>query len=139
MPTYQLKCSNGHIFDRYLKLKNYNDPQVCDCGAPALRQIVAPMIAPRFEEYESPIDGRPITSKRKRLDDLARHNCVPYEKNLIEENNKKLRDEELKLEKAIDQTVDMEIAKMPAKKREHLESELSHGLTLDYYRGEYGN
>ena len=51
----------------------------------------------------------------------------------------KLWIKELKLEKAIDQTVDMEIAKMPAKKREHLEAELSHGLTLDYYRGEYGN
>lgn len=32
-----------------------------------------------IEPYESPIDGRVITSRAKRKDDLARHNCRPWE------------------------------------------------------------
>lgn len=46
------------------------------------RGIVMPMVLSDIPEYRSPIDGRPITSRSARRDDLARNNCVEYEPSL---------------------------------------------------------
>jgi len=134
MPTYLLKCENGHQFDRFLKLANYNDPQICECGSPAKRQITAPMIAPMFEDYESPIDGTPITSKAKRANDLAKSNCVPYEEGMSANATSKWKQGEAKLEKAFDKTIDEEISKMSAKQQDALDSELRSGADIEYKR-----
>ena len=54
-------------------------------GAPMLtaaersRPIAVPYIISDIPEYRSPIDGRPITTRSERRDDLARNNCVEYE------------------------------------------------------------
>lgn len=39
-------------------------------------QICMPTIQSDIPEYRSPIDGRPITSRSHRREDLARNNCV---------------------------------------------------------------
>lgn len=135
MPTYEYLCQKGHKFDRYLRLADYDIPQNCECGEKAKRLISAPMIAPMFEDYQSPIDGKPITSKKARINDMARNGCVPYEPSMVEDNNKKLTNEENKLEKQMDDTVDWEISQMPSRKKELLDQELKSGADLDYYRG----
>lgn len=134
MPTYLLKCSNEHTFDRYIKLKDLDQIQYCECGAIAKRQICAPMIAPMFEDYQSPIDGKPITSKRKRLDDLARNDCIPYEEGMLQDHNKRVSREEKELDKRVDETVDSTIENMKPKERENLFKELSHGADLNFTR-----
>ena len=40
-------------------------------------QLIKPM-----PDYQSPIDGRPITSRTARKEDLKRNGCVPYEPSL---------------------------------------------------------
>lgn len=134
MPIYLFECANGHRFDRFLKLKDYNSEQTCECGEKAKRQITPTMIAPMFQDYQSPIDGRPITSKKKRQDDMARSGCVPYEPSLRKESQTRLRNEELKLENELDRTVEHEIEKMPARKRELLEQDLKSGADIQYER-----
>jgi hypothetical protein len=59
-----------HEFDRY-KYESYDTPQTCECGELSERQVCAPMMV-RVENiaYTSPIDGRPITSKQARIEDL---------------------------------------------------------------------
>jgi len=37
------------------------------------------MVAGDLPEYESPITGLPVRGRKARADDLARHNCRPYE------------------------------------------------------------
>lgn len=44
--------------------------------------VVMPMIVSDIPEYRSPIDGRPITSRTHRREDLKRNNCVEYEPSL---------------------------------------------------------
>ena len=39
-------------------------------------QIRSPMVMRDIPEYASPIDGRPITSRSHRREDLKRNNCV---------------------------------------------------------------
>lgn len=41
--------------------------------------ICTPMIQSDIPEYMSPVSGKMITSRSHRRDDLARHDCVPYE------------------------------------------------------------
>ena len=134
MPIYEFACPKGHKFDRFLKLANYKEIQTCECGTEAIKLISTPMIAPTFEAYESPIDGSPITSKRKRIEDLARSDCVPYEEGMVEENNRRMKNHELKLEKAMDETVEDTIVNMPARKKEKLESEMKSDINIEYGR-----
>lgn len=44
--------------------------------------IVMPTVISDIPEYRSPIDGRPITSRSHRKEDLKRNNCVEYEPSL---------------------------------------------------------
>lgn len=46
MPTYTYKCSGcGNEFERILRIVEFDDPQVCECGCeePAKRIIAAPV------------------------------------------------------------------------------------------------
>lgn len=46
------------------------------------KPVQCPMIISDIPEYRSPIDGRLITSRSERRDDLKRNNCVEYEPSL---------------------------------------------------------
>jgi hypothetical protein len=46
---------------------------------PERNEIVMPMVRSDIEPYKSPIDGKMITSRSARREDLARSGCVPYE------------------------------------------------------------
>lgn len=43
------------------------------------RPISMPMIISDIPTYRSPVDGRVISSRSERRDDLKRHNCVEWE------------------------------------------------------------
>ena len=133
MPVYRLKCENGHEFDRYLKLDHYNDPQICECGKKAKRIIMPVMLAPMFEDYQSPIDGRPITSKQKRHDDLRRNNCIEYDPGMLQDYNARCEEADKQLDKKVDAFVEKEISSMSSDKRNSLARELS-GTELKYER-----
>lgn len=42
-------------------------------------QVCMPTVISDIPEYRSPIDGKPITSRSSRREDLKRNNCVEYE------------------------------------------------------------
>lgn len=134
MPLYEYECLNGHKFNRVLPVKHWKTPQTCECGSEAKKLISAPMIAPSFEDYVSPIDGSPITSKRKRKEEMARHNCVDYEPSMVDESTRRMKEGERKLEKEIDRTVDAAIEQMTPRQRELLDSEMRAGADIDYMR-----
>lgn len=92
------------------------------------------MIAPAFEGYESPIDGKHIGSKKKMREDMVRNGCVPYEPSLRQEADKKVKDDEAKLDKSVDKYVDKMWATMDSKKRESLARELTSGADINYKR-----
>ena len=134
MPLYSFRCPNDHNFERVLKVKDYDTLQYCECGQKAKRQIVSTMIAPAFESYESPITGSHIGSKVKRNEDLARSGCVEYEPSLKEENDRRVKEDERRLDKEVDKTVDKMWDSMSSQKRENLARELTSGAELEYTR-----
>lgn len=132
MPTYEYSCPAGHQFERVLPVADYRTPQTCDCGKQGRRIISLPALtfAQPEARYDSPIDGKPITTWKKRRDDLARHGCREYDPGMRQDNDRRLVREQEKLERALDATVEEEIEKMPSAKRERLENELKHGADV---------
>ena len=45
---------------------------------PFAGQVCMPSIQSDIPEYRSPIDGKPITSRSHRREDMARNNCIDY-------------------------------------------------------------
>jgi hypothetical protein len=84
--------------------------------------------------YESPIDGKVITTKQQRQDDLARHGCIPYDPEMKKDAARRQVESEKKLEAAMDATIEKTIHEMPSRKREKLTAELQGGVTADYVR-----
>lgn len=136
MPTYQYECEKSHIFERILPIAECSVPQQCDCGASASRvYLTAPKgFVQRECVYDSPIDGRPITSWAQRRNDLARSGCQEYDPGMKQDTDRRVRSQEAALDKSVDSFVDEQIAKMPVRKLEILESELKSGASADIVR-----
>lgn len=84
--------------------------------------------------YDSPVDGKPITSLRQREEDLARNNCRPYDPGMKVDYEERLKREDMQLDKQVDETVDREISLMPSHKREKLVNELAAGVDAEVVR-----
>jgi len=137
LPIYRQKCKNGHEFDVYLKLSDYDTPQTCECGAPAKRMIVPTMIncdMQSWDHYVSPASGKLITSYKERREDMKATGCVDYEPSMKKHQQKRLEEDDRKLEAKIDETVDREWEKMPSSKREKVANELRSGAEIKIER-----
>lgn len=136
MPIYVYKCENGHEFDVYKKIKDIDKKVVCECGQAAKRKIVPTMIncdIQPWDRYISPASGKLITSYKERREDMKAMGCVDYDPGMKTDYQKRIKNDDLALDKAIDQTVEMEIEKMPSHKKEKLENELKHS-DIEYTR-----
>jgi putative FmdB family regulatory protein len=135
MPIYTYHCDNKHRFETYLPVSRYDEPQTCECGASSKRIITAPMVFVKPDiRYTSPVDGRPITSRAQRRDDLARNNCIEYDPEVKKDFHRRIEREDREFDKAVDETVEREVAHMPARKREKLEAELAGGFDVQPVR-----
>ena len=132
---YEYRCRNGHEFERVLPVADYKTPQRCHCGAEGRRILSLPrLIVKQDIRYDSPVTGAPITSERARREDLARHNCIEYDPEMRTDYQRRIADNEAKLDKAVEATVEAEISRMPARKREKLEAELKGGSDVTVER-----
>lgn len=84
--------------------------------------------------YDSPIDGRPITNRQARIEDMKRANCVEYDPGMKQDHERRIRESDAALDKRVDQHVDREVALMPTRQREKLAAELKHGAVADIVR-----
>jgi len=127
MPFYCYKCLDGHEFERFLKLDDYDQPQVCDCGKKSKKVIKPTMlncdIAP-WDAYISPASGKLITSYKDRDRDMRDTGCVDYDPGMKDYQKKMIAEQDKKIDDAVDKTVEIEFDKMPAHKREKLANEL---------------
>jgi hypothetical protein len=118
-------------------MKDYDNPQTCECGEKAVRIIVPTMIncdIQSWDYYESPVSGKPITSYKQRRDDMERHGCVDYEPSMKEVQKRKIKQADDDLDKKVDETVEREFEKMPVEKRENLANELLSGADIEITR-----
>ena len=65
---------------------------------------------------------------------MARNDCVEYEPGMRQDVDRRVAADELALYRAVDETFDREIAKMPTVKRELLETEMTAGMSAEAIR-----
>lgn len=137
MPTYEYRCEAGHVFERFLPISGYKAPQTCDCGKGSERYFsTAPKgFVQRECVYDSPIDGRPITSWAQRREDMARNGCQEYDPGMKQDYERRIRDSETRLDKEVEASLDAAIEQLPTRKKEALEQELRGGADATIERG----
>jgi putative FmdB family regulatory protein len=131
MPTYEYECACGNTFERVLPLARYDEQQWCHCGGAARKIFTkAPFgIVQKECVYDSPVDGRPITSWAQRRDDLARNGCQEYDPMMRQDYDRRLKREDAELDSKIEATVEEEIEKMPSRKKELLAQSIDSGAS----------
>lgn len=137
MPLYTYHCENDHTHVRVLSVRDHCAVMPCPvCALNASQIIGAPTLVIQPEcRYDSPIDGAPITTWAQRTEDLARHQCQPYDPGLKEDYQRRIVEEERTLDRAVDETVDAAVEAMPTAQRGALYSEVTEqGKALVYTR-----
>lgn len=131
MPVYSFECPKGHTHDRFIALALFDDVQRCECGEILARRIHAPRLVRAAQDlcYDSPIDGRPITSHDARQEDLKRSGCEAYDPGVKTDYHRRQRDSDTQLERAMGETVEAAIQQMPSTTRTRLYAEMeSHDV-----------
>lgn len=135
MPIYRYKCAEGHAFERFLSVRDHEEALPCEeCPLAAIQVIGAPMLVTAAVDvcYDSPIDGRPITSHQQRREDMKRSDSVPYDPEMKRDALRRKQESQDQFESAVEQTVHEEIAKMPrAKKQQLIREVVREGQTVE--------
>lgn len=135
MPVYEYKCAAEHLFDRFLKLAQYQEPQTCECGQAAVKIIRTPStLRPDIPAYTSPVDGRWVNSRAQRREDLKRNGCVEWDPDRESDQRRYREQADTTLESKLEETVEREITAMPLRKRETLAAELVGGAEAPIVR-----
>lgn len=138
MPLHDHQCTVcAQVQERFVALADLDKVQGCEyCGNIMTRVfLTAPMgFVQRDICYDSPIDGRPITSHAARREDLRRNDCVEWDSGMKKDFERNRRNSEESLDRAVDATVDEFVATAPARKRELLEQELRAGASVEATR-----
>lgn len=134
MPIYQFACTCGDRFTAFAKIDNRNDPQTCACGRVAERQISAPMVRPDYEGYQCPVTEKWIEGRRAHEENLKRTGSRVYEPGEFERNKKIREQREKDFDNKIGETVEKMVTSLPAREKERLACEMSHGVDIDLSR-----
>lgn len=137
MPYYEYSCLNGHYTMQFFTVANHRGQLPCSCGETLIQQITAPLLVRAVPAvcYDSPIDGRPITSRQARQEDLKRNGCREYDPGMRVDADRRVQQDRAEFERSVDETVEAAIEKMPTTQRGQLYSELtSQGVGVEYVR-----
>jgi putative FmdB family regulatory protein len=130
LPLYDFKCTEGHVFERAVKLADFEVVQECVCGAVTTRVISAPRFSVDNVGYDCPVTGEWIGSKRQHEENLKKHGCRVYEAGETDELKQTKAKEEAAFDKGIEDTVEREFEQMSSEKKENLANELLGGADL---------
>ena len=128
MPLYSFRCQQGCDEERYLPLAEYDSAQVCATHREMMwRTISAPLMLKVQPDvrYNSPVDGRHITSMNAHREDLKRNNCVAYDPEVKTDSKRRQRESEESLAREVSDTVESFVEKLPTKRRGQLMSEMT--------------
>ena len=123
---------------KFFRVKDYEEAVDCEkCDLAAVRVFTAPVMVIAKPDicYDSPVDGRVITTHAARQDDLKRHNCVEYDPEMHKDAARHREERQAELEASVERDVTESIARMPDGKRRQLKQELiSQGADLQVVR-----
>lgn len=134
MPLHDFRCPDGHTIECYV------DHGVQSIECPRCKSVAdkvflaAPMVHGDLPGYHSPVDGKWVEGRRAREEDLKRSGSRPYEAGERQEYERRKASEEAAFDKSVEETINAEIAAMPARKQELLEQEVRAGASIEVTR-----
>lgn len=135
MPLYTYACDGtGKLFDRFLKLENYKEPQVCKCGSSASKQLAAPYVRGDYEPYECPVSGKMIEGRKAHEENLKRTGCRILEPGEIKDNKRNQAQAEASFEASVEETIEEVVAQLPTEKKVKLAAEIESGVDAQVIR-----
>lgn len=134
MPLHDFRCPDGHTIESYVEhgVESIECPR-CKSVAPKVF-LTAPMVHGDLPGYHSPVTGKWIEGRRARKEDLKRTGSRPYEDGERQEFERRRASEEAAFDKSLENTIEGEIASMPARKKELLEQEVRAGASVEVQR-----
>lgn len=99
MPMYSYRCSDcGAVADQYSPVSE-RDSNIPACHGPMTRQLCPAMVSVQADMHAiSPIDGTPLTSRRKRTEYMKRNDlqeALPAKEVIRNANARRRANEEL--------------------------------------------
>lgn len=136
MPLYEYICPSCQIERTvFKKLADYDGVEFCcTCEVSMQKKLSAPAIIGDYAGYTCPVSGKWIEGRKAHQENLDRTGCRVLETGEAEESAKRRAGDERKLDKAMDNTVDEFITKLPTKKKESLASEMAAGVNAQVVR-----
>jgi len=132
MPRYDFECSKCQsVVERLLPLSHSDAPQYCDRCNELMQKVFlqapAGVVQPNYPAYRCPITDKVIDGRKAHEENLARHGCRVLEAGEKEAAERHRLEADAALDRGIEETVEREIALMPADKKERLANELAAG------------
>ncbi len=136
MPVYSYKCTSCPcMFDKFLRLANYQDQQFCpECHSSAEKQVAAPAIIGDYAPYQCPVTGKWIEGRKAHEENLKRTGCRILEPGESEAAAAARKADDEALDKAVEATTEQFIESLPAAKKEKLVAEVEAGLDVSFER-----
>lgn len=135
MPLHDFRCENDHTIEAQVPQgTDWITCQRCLEKAHKIFLTCPGMHVQMDIRYDSPIDGRPITNKQARIEDLKRNHCREYDPTEKDEVVRNKAQEERKLDRALDASVDATLASWSPRKKELLEQEVRAGADATIVR-----
>lgn len=142
MPRYVYSCKEHGIFELTMRVAEHSRIVSCtECGADSVQVITPPtviipshMSATGVSAYESPVSGRLITNQRERKNDLAASGCIEYDPGMKQDADRRVIENEKRLDKEVESFVTKEFETMSSDKRESLYKDLSSGADVEVQR-----
>jgi putative FmdB family regulatory protein len=135
MPLYSYKCpACGSSFDRLLRLIDYDLPQTCTCGSPAVKQLAAPAVRGDYAGYNCPVTGQWIEGRRAHEENLRRHGCRVLEPGETQSAKASHAQGEAAFDRQIEETAEQLVAGLSSQKLEKLAGEMEAGVTATVVR-----
>lgn len=125
MPIYESLCREcGKVHEYVRRAEHYRETPFC-CGYQTEKVILTPPMGYCENiHYQSPITGRPITTKQARIEDLKRSNSRPWEG--MEQETKvaqqRVKAEEKAFDAKLEQTITGVYNALPSEQRKALEA-----------------
>lgn len=136
MPIYDYHCSVcNHSREVAKPLALLDRVERCtNCDFAMNRQVSAPMVRGDYPGYDCPVTGKWIEGKRAHEENLKKHSCRVLEGGETREFQRRRKDDEKKLDDAVDATVEQFVEALPAAKKEQLAQELAAGADVQVTR-----
>lgn len=124
MPVYEAFCDSCRNLQTYIRKVDDRDKTPVCCDVPTRKVILTvPMGFVQVDVcYDSPIDGRPITTRQARIEDMKRSGSRPWEgmKDERAEAARRVAYSDMESDKALDKAIDQSMMQISETSRRAL-------------------